>query len=333
MRLVRGRHSVRSTPLMPVSVHLAPLKSALPSTEMLHSIFLPDRTLEPMILNTLRLSVNIDTAIHPLNGWMASAGLSTIVMSPLMALIGLCSISLLILGGLWLKGRYPKHTFRRDESTEKPEERSSIYDYVTGLPTRRLFGTLLEEAVGRAAKTGRPLALLVVELEHFRMEAESQGQAISNVLVRVQAARLKGVVRSTETVARLAQDQFAMILDNLTYHEEVMVIVGKLQATVGLPLTLDGQELFLTCRIGVALYPQDGTEHEGLINQAMRAVKTAKSEGQAVQFTSPPVSSVALLMEACAAIDRSPVQGVSPAVSSAAPEPMSVASSSADRLP
>ena len=213
-------------------------------------------------------------------------------MSPfLLGLIGLCLLSLLILGGLWLKGQYPKHGFRRGRSTEKPTEMSSTYDSVTGLPTRRLFGTLLEQAVGRAAKTGRSIALLVVELEHFRMVAESQGQANSNVLVRVQAARVKGVLRSTETVARLAQDQFAMILDNFTSHEEVMAIVEKLQATLRLPLTLEGQELFLTCRIGVALYPQDAVEHEGLITQAVQAVKQAKYDGHAVQFTSPIVSS------------------------------------------
>ena len=261
-----------------------------------------------MTVHTMHLPTYIDTSIPSLNDWMANAGLTTMAMSPLVVLMGLCFISLLILGGLWLKGRYPEPGFRRDRSTEKPTELSSTYDYVTGLPTRRLFGTLLEQAIGRAAKTGRSLALLVVELEHFRMVAESQGQANSNVLVRVQAARVKGVLRSTETVARLAQDQFAMIVDNLTSHQEVTAIVEKLQATVGLPLTLDGHELFLTCRIGVALYPQDATEHEGLIKQAMRAVKTAKSEGQAVQFASPTVSS-------------------------AAPEPMPVASSFADLLP
>ena len=242
-----------------------------------------------MIVNAMRLSTYSDTSIPSLNGWMASVGLSTIVMSPLVAVMGGCLISLLVLGGLWLKSRFLKPGFHRDRPTEKSTELSSTYDYVTGLPTRRLFGTLLEQAVGRAAKTGRSLALLVVELEHFRMVAESQGQANGNVLVRVQAARVKGVLRSTETVARLAQDQFAMILDNVTSHQEVTAIVEKLQATVGLPLTLEGHELFLTCRIGVALYPQDATEHEGLIKQAMRAVKTAKSEGQAVQFTSPTV--------------------------------------------
>ena len=242
-----------------------------------------------MIVNRMRLSTDRDTSSSSLNGGLASAGLSTIVMDPLVAVMVVCLISLFVLGGLWLKGRYPNSGIHRERSTENSTELSATYDYVTGLPTRRLFGTLLEQAIGRAAKTGRSLALLVVELEHFRMVAESQGQANGNVLVRVQAARVKGVLRSTETVARLAQDQFAMILDNVTSHQEVTAIVEKLQATVGLPLTLEGHELFLTCRIGVALYPQDATEHEGLIKQAMRAVKTAKSEGQAVQFTSPTV--------------------------------------------
>ncbi len=206
-------------------------------------------------------------------------------------LMGLCLISLIV-GGLWLKGRYPRHEFRRNRSRENPPELSSTYDSVTGLPTRRLFGTLLEQAIGRAAKTGQSIALLVVELEHFRMVAESQGQANSNVLVRVQAARVKGVLRSTETVARLAQDQFGMIVDSLASHGELTALVDKLQATVGLPLTLDGHELFLSCRIGVALYPQDLTQPDGLLELAIEAVKRAKSEGRAVRFASPNLFSV-----------------------------------------
>ena len=286
-----------------------------------------------MTVNTTYLPTYIDTSMPPLNGWVASAGLSTIVMSPLVALMGLCLISLLVLGGLWLKGRYPQPGFHRYRSTEKPTELSSTYDDVTGLPTRRLFETLLEQSVGRAAKTGRPLTLFVVELEHFRMVAESQGQVASNVTVRVQAARMRGVLRSTETVARLAQNQFAMILDNLTTYEEVMTLLIRLQVAVGLPLTLNGDEIFLTCRIGVARYPQDATEHEGLIKEALRAVNTAKSWGQAVQFASPTGSSAALLIAACEAIDHGPVQFASPPVALAAPEPMSAMSSITDHLP
>jgi len=109
---------------------------------------------------------------------MASLGFFSIVMFLVVALTGFCLVSLLVLGGLWLKGRDPGSRFQRDRSTEKPAEWSSTYDDVTGLPTRQLFGTLLEQAVDRAAKTGRSLALLVVELEHFRMVGEGPGQAV-----------------------------------------------------------------------------------------------------------------------------------------------------------
>ena len=278
---------------MSVSVRLAPLKSAPKSTEIFYGESLLDRALQPMTFNTMSLPAYRDSFISSLSGGMGGGELSAIGMSPLVGIVGLCLISLLVLGGLWLKSRFLDSGLHRARYTETLPEPSSTYDYVTGLPTRRLFGILLEQVVGRAAKTGRSLALLVVELEHFRMVAETQGRANGNVLVRVQAARVKGVLRSTETVARLAQDQFALILDSSTSHEEVVAIVEKLQATIGLPLTLEGQELFLTCRIGVALYPQDATEHEGLITQAVQAVKQAKSDGVAVQFTSPIVSSAA----------------------------------------
>ncbi|MEO5955483.1 MAG: GGDEF domain-containing protein [Nitrospiraceae bacterium] len=233
----------------------------------------------------------IESFSTTLNAMMSGAGEVTMALSPLPYLIGLCLLGLLIFGGLWFRGLRP-HGFRRSASRDSVPE-VAAYDYVTGLPTRRLFETLLDQAVSRAAKTGRPLTVLVVELEHFRMVAESQGQANSNVLVRVQAARVKGVLRSMDTVARLTQDQFAVIADNLTSHQEVSTIVEKLQATVGLPLTLDGHELFLTSRIGIARYPDDATEQEGLIAQALQAVKYAKSHGQAVRFSSPETHSTA----------------------------------------
>lgn len=214
------------------------------------------------------------------------------VLAPFFSLIGLSLFGLVVFGVAWYLGRRRAYRFQRSTSSESLFEAVAAYDHVTGLPSRRLFGTLLDQAIARATTTGRSLTLFVVELEHFRMVAEAEGPANSNMLVRVQAARVKGALRSTDTVARLRQDQFAMAVDNLMSHEEITALVEKLQATVGLPLTLDGHELFLTCRIGVALYPQDAMNQAELIEQALRAVKIAKSAGQTVRFVSPPVSSV-----------------------------------------
>jgi predicted signal transduction protein with EAL and GGDEF domain len=147
-----------------------------------------------MTFSTMRLSTYNDTSSPFSDGWMAIVGFFPVVMSPIVALTGLCLVSLLVLGGLWLEGRDPGSGFQRDRSREKAAELSSTYDDVTGLPTRRLFGALLEQAVGRAAKTGRSLALLVVELEHFRMVGEGQGQADGKVIVPVQAAQVNRVV-------------------------------------------------------------------------------------------------------------------------------------------
>jgi diguanylate cyclase (GGDEF)-like protein len=278
---------------MSVSVRPVRLKSALKSTEILYGESLLDWAVQPMTFNIMFLPAYRESFMSSLSGGVKGGEFSAILISPLMGIIGLCLVGLLVLGGLWLRSRFLDSGLHRARYTETLSEPSSTYDYVTGLPTRRLFGTLLEQAVGRAAKTGRSLAVLVVELEHFQMVAETQGRANGNVLVRVQAARVKGVVRSTETVARLAQDQFALILDSFTSPREVVTIVEKLQATIGLPLTLEGQELFLTCHIGVALYPQDATEHEGLIEQAKQAGARAKSQGEALQFTSPIIPSAA----------------------------------------
>jgi diguanylate cyclase (GGDEF)-like protein len=273
-------------PLRLIALRSSILKSFQPSTDTFSSRSPADTFLESMTIHMLRMPAYSEPLFPHANAAMADGAGVAAALYPLLGLTGLCLISLLILGGLWVRRRRGTHGFRQRAPEGFPPQ-VAAYDHVTGLPTRRLCETLLEQAVGRAARTGRALALLVIELEHFRMVEEGQGQTHSHVLVRVQAARLKGVLRSTETVARLAQDQFAMILDNLASHQEVMAIVEKLQATAGLPLTLDGHELFLTCRIGVAFYPQDATDHKQLIEQAIRAVKIAKSDGQTVRFTSP----------------------------------------------
>src|SRR6185503_20559596 len=112
-----------------------------------------------MTFSIIRLLVYGDTSIPLLNGLTAGGALSTSVMSPIMGVIGLCLLSLGILGFLWLKNRYLDPEYQRARYMDKSKEQHSIYDYVTGLPTRRLFGTMLEQALSRAAKNGRSVAL------------------------------------------------------------------------------------------------------------------------------------------------------------------------------
>jgi GGDEF domain-containing protein len=101
-------------------------------------------------------------------------------------------------------------------------------------------------------------------------------------MYRVHAARVKSALRTTDTVARIAERTFVVLLDQVTGPEEVVAIARKMQLTISLPVTLDGHELFLTSRIGISLSNQDTMDSDALLDVATRAVATARAEGYAL---------------------------------------------------
>ena len=153
---------------------------------------------------------------------------------------------------------------------------------MTGLPTSRLFTSLLNQALPRAHKHGRQVAVLVVELDHFTLASELQGQVNCNLVYRVQAARVKSALRTTDTVARLAERTFVVLLDHVVSQQDVIQVATKMQSTVSLPFTLEGHEVFLTSRIGISLSGQDGSDGAGLLRAATEAVGKARAEGYAM---------------------------------------------------
>lgn len=158
----------------------------------------------------------------------------------------------------------------------------TTYDAVTGLPTERLFLSLLNQALPRAHKQDHQVALLLVEMDHFSLSTELQGQMNINLIYRVQAARVKSALRSTDTVARLADRTFAVLLDQIDSQDDVIAIARKMQATVSLPFTVEGHEVFLSSRIGISLSGQDGMDGLGLLRAATEAVGKARAEGYSV---------------------------------------------------
>jgi GGDEF domain-containing protein len=126
-------------------------------------------------------------------------------------------------------------------------------------------------------------------MDHFTLTTELQGQVNRNLIYRVQAARVKSALRTTDSVARLAERTFAVLLDDVTGSEEVIAAAKKMQAMVSLPITLDGHEIFLTSRIGISLSTCDDDEGAALIESATRAVATAHTEGYALYGHQRPV--------------------------------------------
>jgi diguanylate cyclase (GGDEF)-like protein len=155
----------------------------------------------------------------------------------------------------------------------------STYDSVTGLPTKRLFMTLANQAVARARQTGRKAAILVVELDHFTPDGDRHETVHDNLVYRVQAARLKSALRTTDTVARLADRSFAALVGNIADGSAVAAVAAKMQAVVSLPLIVGGRELFLTSRIGIGLSSSETKDATGLLDLATQAVIQARTEG------------------------------------------------------
>jgi len=166
----------------------------------------------------------------------------------------------------------------------------ATYDSVTGLPSRRLFLVLLSQALSRAQGTGRIVAVLVAELEQFRPLPTSAMLSNLTLVVRVQAARIKSALQSHDTVARLGERTFAVIVDNLLSADQALPIARKIQSTMSLPLFVEGQELLLSCRIGGAVAPFHGTAGEILLDAASQLLSHSQRDDDSIQFLSDPTA-------------------------------------------
>jgi diguanylate cyclase (GGDEF)-like protein/PAS domain S-box-containing protein len=154
------------------------------------------------------------------------------------------------------------------------------HDMLTGLPNRVLFSVRFDEALARARRHEQTLAVLLLDLDHFKTINDSLGHAAGDQLLEAVAARLRGRVRETDTVARLGGDEFALLLDDTKGPQAVAVVGRSLIEALGAPFELAGHQLYVTASLGVACYPQDGTDAESLLKNADTAMYRAKSEGR-----------------------------------------------------
>ena len=215
--------------------------------------------------------------------WTAAIGLLTIsalTAYPVMVSIGV-AFTLMIFGASFWTPRSRTSAVRRDWSASACDGRST-YDPVTGLPLNRLFLSLLNQALIRAQKHGRQVAVLMIELDYFIPAADTSAELNSHLMYRIEAARVKSALRTTDTVARIAERTFAVLVDQVSSQDEVLLLARKMQGTIALPITLDRHEVFLTSRIGVALSTQDVLDPDLLLDAATRALETAWDEASGI---------------------------------------------------
>ena len=155
----------------------------------------------------------------------------------------------------------------------------SHHDTLTGLPNRGLFLDRLSQATSRARWNGRVVAVLFIDLDRFKNINETLGFDYGDSVLQAVATRLNESVRDGDTVARLGDDEFAIVLVDLHQKEDIPVIVENIIQSLSQVHVLKGHEVFITTSIGISLYPGDGNDAQTLIQNADVAIHHAKESG------------------------------------------------------
>ncbi|MEW6324978.1 MAG: EAL domain-containing protein [Nitrospirota bacterium] len=169
------------------------------------------------------------------------------------------------------------------------------HDNLTNLPNRLLMADRLHQALSRAPWRKRTLAVLLLDLDHFKRINDTLGHTVGDHLLQAVAKRLGECLRDGDTVARLGGDEFAILLLDMASAQDVPVVVQKILEAFGKPFVVKEQEIFVTTSIGVSLYPNDGKDTETLLKHADIAMYRAKELGRNnYQLFSPEINVMAL---------------------------------------
>ncbi|SPD66478.1 Diguanylate cyclase (plasmid) [Cupriavidus taiwanensis] len=157
----------------------------------------------------------------------------------------------------------------------------ALHDPLTGLPNRAELSERAQALLLHARTRGERVALLLLDLDHFKRINDSLGHPVGDDVLRTMADRIKGTVRQGDLVARMGGDEFGVVLGGLRHDSEAELIAAKIQARVNEELLAGGQRLRVTPSIGMAVFPDDGDTLIELLKSADSAVYAAKQSGRA----------------------------------------------------
>ena len=172
----------------------------------------------------------------------------------------------------------------RDVTREKHYEaklsHQASHDELTGLANRSLLTDRINHALTHARRDTKLMAVVFIDLDHFKVVNDTLGHAVGDELVREIARRLTMAVREGDTVARVGGDEFVIMLFSPETEDVVVEIVNRLITEVSQPVKIDDHDLVVGCSAGVALYPRDGTDTSTLLMNADAAMYRAKDSGR-----------------------------------------------------
>ena len=173
------------------------------------------------------------------------------------------------------------------KKVEQQLETLARVDALTGLANRRQFEERMSEAMSRCRRSGRPMALMFMDIDKFKGINDSLGHAGGDEVLKTFAQRLSACVRKTDTVARLAGDEFVVILEGLNTVDEPHFLARKILAAIAAEQEVLGHVLTVTTSIGVSFYEGDDSTEGQLIALADKALYEAKGAGRGTYRCAP----------------------------------------------
>jgi diguanylate cyclase (GGDEF)-like protein/PAS domain S-box-containing protein len=176
-------------------------------------------------------------------------------------------------------------TLFRDITAQKQAalqiEHMAYHDQLTGLANRRLLHDRMNQAISSAARRQANLAVLFLDLDHFKLVNDSLGHPVGDELLLQVAQRLQACVRTGDTVARVGGDEFVLTLSDIAHADVAAVLAEKIINALSEPMQIQGEELRITPSIGISMCPQDGRDTDELLKHADAALYQAKKMGRA----------------------------------------------------
>jgi diguanylate cyclase (GGDEF)-like protein/PAS domain S-box-containing protein len=155
----------------------------------------------------------------------------------------------------------------------------AYFDQLTGLPNRSLLNERFKYAMSLAERSGEQLAVMFLDLDHFKDINDTLGHSIGDAVLIEVANRLKATIREEDTVSRLGGDEFILVFPGINA-DGAAIVASKLVEAVSMPYLIDEHELVGTPSIGIAIYPNDGDNFEDLLKNADTAMYRVKQESR-----------------------------------------------------
>lgn len=155
----------------------------------------------------------------------------------------------------------------------------ATHDFLTGLPNRILLNDRFQIALAQANRNNYKLGIMSLDLDRFKEVNDSMGHAVGDQLLKAVANRLSNILRSSDTVARMGGDEFLLLLQEIHYPEDAILIADKIIDSCKEPLRVNGFELHISTSIGIAIYPDNGEDMDMLMRKSDAAMYFSKRHG------------------------------------------------------